>query len=248
MAGPTLSSQPREISFERERLRMIFFGDPGVGKTTLAMTAPRPLVVDTDGGLISAAIQGQRGITIEPTGWKDLEGLYWWAKERQDQFETVVFDSITTLQRLLLDEIVSDVGDEKKGRKTVMEFVPEQGMYQANQRQVGRILTDFRRLGRHMILTAGVRDRFGKRAPDVAPGLLSILAHWSSVTGELIIHQAQDGSETRLLLTGPSPQRETKTRFRSLSPLVPNPTFPELWKRVSGEYEEVEARMKATKA
>lgn len=246
---PQLSREPHQLSLEKEQLRIAIYGEPGVGKTYLALTFPRPFVIDTDGGLITGAIQGVEAFTQEPTGWRDLEALYFWCKERRDRFDTIVFDSVTTLQRLLLDEIVDATGEVKTPDKPVMQFVPEQGMYLANQRQVARILTEFRRLGKHMVVTAGVRQRLtaegvpiGKRSPEVAPGLLTIINHWSSVVGELVV-QTRDktGAElaepVRALLTAPTSDRTSKTRFRNLLPYVLNPSYQEIWSRVVKEYE-----------
>jgi AAA domain-containing protein len=249
-----LRYEPQPIAFEREKLRMTIFGEPGVGKTTFAMTFPRVFVIDTDGGLISAAIQGLDAVSYEPTGWQEFEAIYFWAKERQDKFDTIVIDSITALQRMLLDEIVDATGDVKAPEKPVMQFVPEQGMYLANQRQIARILTDLRRLGKHLVITAGVRQGktpsglpIGPKYPDVSPGLANIIGHWSSVVGEIVLRDRDnDGRELaepiRALYTAPSDDRRTKSRFRSLMPYVPNPTFDEVWKRVEKEYANVIAR------
>lgn len=232
---------------DREKMRMLVFGQPGVGKTTLALSFPRPLIIDTDGGLISGAIQGLGGVSYEPNGWKEFESLYWWAKERRDRFDTVIIDSITTVQRLLIDELVGATVEKKGANAPVMEFVPEQATYLATQRQVGRILNDFRMLGTHMVVTAGVRERLGKRSPDVSPGIFAVLAHWSSVIGELVVQtRGKDGQELesplRALLTAPSSDRESKSRFASLTPYVANPTFDKMWTAILGEYDEAAAR------
>jgi hypothetical protein len=246
---PQLSREPQKLSLEKEKLRLVAYGDPGVGKTWFSLTFPRPFVIDTDAGLITGAIQGVDAWSQEPTGWRDLEALYFWCKERRDQFDTIIFDSITTLQRLLLDEIVDATGEVKTPDKPVMQFVPEQGMYLANQRQIARILTEFRRLDKHMVVSAGVRQRLtaegvpiGKRSPEVAPGLLTIINHWSSVVGELTVRtRDKDGVElsepARALLTAPSSDRTTKSRFRSLMPYIPNPSYERIWTAVTKEYE-----------
>jgi hypothetical protein len=245
----TLSREPHQLSLEKEKLRILIYGSPGVGKTVMSLTFPQPLVIDTDAGLISGAIMGSEATAFEPTGWRDLEAMYFWAKERRDKFDTIVFDSITTLQRLLLDELVDQTTDVKTPEKPVMFFVPEQGQYLANQRQIARILTEFRRLGKHMVVTAGVRQRLtqegvpiGQRAPEVAPGLLTRLNHWSSVVGELVVQtRDREGKELpepiRALLTAPTSDRSTKSRFRNLLPYVPNPNFDVMWAAVTKEYE-----------
>jgi hypothetical protein len=254
MAGPPrLRYEPQPIALERERLRMLVYGNPGVGKTTFGLTFPRPLVIDTDGGLISGAIQGMGGVSYEPNGWQEFQALYFWAKGKADLFDTIIIDSITTVQRLLLDELTEATFDKKGADKPVMEFVPEQGMYLANQRQVGRILNDFRLFGKHMVVTAGVRERMGKRSADVAPGLFTILSHWSSVVGELVVQtRDKSGAEldvpARALLTSPSSDREAKSRFSSLLPYVVSPTFDEIWSRVLRQYEAVSTPKPETRA
>jgi hypothetical protein len=250
MAGPPkLPREPQPITLARERLRMCVYGDAGVGKTTLALTFPRTLVIDTDGGLISGAIQGMEGTSYEPRSWKEFDSLYFWAKAREAQFDTIVIDSITSLQRMLIDEMVDSTVDVKKPDKPIMEFVPEQGTYLANQRQIARILNEFRGLGKHMVVTAGVRERMGKRSPDMAPGLFTIVNHWSSVLAELVVvTRGKDGTAldipARALLTAPSSDRESKSRFRKLMPFVASPDFTELWSRIQSEYEEALTRLK----
>lgn len=230
--------EPHPLVAENEKLRMVVFGDPGVGKTTLAATFPRPLIVDVDGGLIAVALDGTDALVITPSGYKDLEDLYQWVKQHAGEVESIVVDSVTELQRLLVDQIV-DEGKGKTGRgsQSITDFVPEQAEYLANQRQIHRFLYALKQLGKHVIVTAGVRERGVKRCPDVTPGLLTIVNHWSSVTGELL-NIDKNGEIRRVLITQPSNTREAKTRFSSLTPYVENPTFTDLWGRIQKQHKE----------
>lgn len=247
---PRLRYEPKPISMNEQKMRLLCYGEPGVGKTTLALSFPRPFVINTDDGLISGAIQGLGGIEYAPEGWKEFEALYFWAKSHINDFDTVVLDSITTLQRLLMDELVEATVDKKGVNAPVMEFVPEQSMYLATQRQIGRILNDFRNLGKHLVVTAGVKDRLGKKSADVSPGIFSVLSHWSSVIGQLVVQtRDQSGAELptplRALITVPGSDREAKSRFRSLTPYVPAPTFQTIWQRVLAEYEAAASQPRA---
>lgn len=240
---PQLSKPPTKLTLEQERLRIVLYGEPGAGKTTLASTFPRPMFINTDDGLVSLAIEGIDVMHFEPEGYRDMEGLYWWLKERIDTFDTVVLDSVTTAQRLFLDEIHDlSLAAATRDKKPVMQWVPEQGEYLAQQRQMARMLTDLRRLDKHLIVTAGVKNREGRRSPDTAPGLFSILNHWASIMAELqvITHDAK-GEELpkprRILYTGYG-ARDTKSRFRSLLPYVPDPTYKTIWGRVIKQYQE----------
>ena len=256
MSGPVGADfkPPVELALTRERLRAVIYGEPDVGKTTFAATFPRPLFIDTDHNLISIAVTGYKPIVFDPTGYRALEQLYFWMKQNRDRFDTIVWDSISTGQRLLLNEI-HDQGIELdvaagKPVKPVMRFTPEQGEHQAQQKQLERILTDLRRLGKHIVLTAGVRDDNGLRRPDLSPGNFSILRYWPSLMGELVVvTQDKDGVELpkprRLLITSPA-GRAVKAKFASLRPGVWDPNFTTIWSRVEAEYAKAEASQTKT--
>jgi hypothetical protein len=213
----TAAHIPIPLMLENEKLRGVVYGDYGVGKTTAATSFPKPLVVDTDAGLISVALHGRVLEKFDPTGYKDLENLYLYIKSNADRYESIIIDSFTELQRSLLDEIVDDgaTRDKAKGNlNSITRFVPEQGEYLANQRQLRRILDAFRRLDKHVILTAGVRMRGQQRTPDCAPGALSIIGYWSSFIGEIVTHaESADAPLERYIVFEPTEQRIAKSRF-----------------------------------
>jgi hypothetical protein len=193
--APVLTSPVTTLKNTVQPLRAVIFGDPGVGKTTLALTMPRPFVIDCDGGLEGDAVEGHPDLFVQsPATYRDLEGLYYWAKDHLDDFDTIIFDSLDGLVRLLLNEVV-DQGKGKDSAKAkssksayALEVVPEQAEYLANQKQVERILTDFRRLGKPIVVTSAVRVKEGeKRSIDVAPGLKAIVNRWASLLGELVV-------------------------------------------------------------
>ena len=43
--------KPSEMKFEGKKLFIIVAGVPGIGKTTLALSAPKPLLIDLDKGV-----------------------------------------------------------------------------------------------------------------------------------------------------------------------------------------------------
>lgn len=242
MPAPTmkLAHKPEPLTLAQEKLRLVVYGDPGVGKTTLALTAPRPFVIDTDGGLVSAAIKGVEATVYRPQGYRDLEALCYYLRDTRDSYDTIVVDSLPALCTLTLNEIV----DEGKGKhgSTVTDMVPEQAEYGANLRQIQRFLNWLKALNKHVIVTAGVRESktsIGKNTPDLIPSILKDVQYWSSVTAELVIAPLQEGGEPqRILATVPSKQREAKSRFESLTPFVVDPTFPRMWEAVMKEYQQ----------
>ena len=44
--------QPENMRFDDKKIFMILSGLPGVGKTTLALSAPNPLLIDCDQGIV----------------------------------------------------------------------------------------------------------------------------------------------------------------------------------------------------
>lgn len=54
---------PEEMAFEDKKFSMIIYGSPGVGKTTLALSAPDPILIDFDGGVSRVKAQ-HRQLTI----------------------------------------------------------------------------------------------------------------------------------------------------------------------------------------
>lgn len=242
--APVLTSPVTTLKNTVQPLRAVIYGDPGVGKTTLALTMPRPFVIDCDGGLEGDAVDGHPDLFVQtPTTYRDLEALYYWAKDHLDDFDTIIFDSLDGLIRLLLNEVV-DQGKGKAKSSYILEVVPEQAEYLANQKQVERILTDFRRLGKAIVVTSAVRVKEGeKRCIDAAPGLKAIVNRWSSLLGELVVlrldpvtkEKSDKGVPTRVLFIDPSSAlRECKNRWAVLGGSVIEPNLGTIVETIKG--------------
>ena len=68
--------QPAEMDFSNQKFSMIISGSPGIGKTTLALSAPGPVLIDFDKG-VARVRAAHRKTTIEADTYeevlKDLE-------------------------------------------------------------------------------------------------------------------------------------------------------------------------------
>lgn len=249
---PTGFPAPKAVTLAGERLRLVIYGDPKVGKTTLAGSFPRPLFIDFDRGLESLAVQNMEAEQWPPPdydgpiGFKQLEQLYEYIRQHRDRWDTLIFDSLTVIQQALLNEIVDSRRDTNTTTDMLRLMVPEIGEYQGNMRQLERILVDFRRFNKHMVVIAGVRERLGKRSPNVSPSVGTILSHWASVIAELTVEDVQ-GGKARVLWTSPGPGREAGSRFRSLEPYMQEPTFDKIWAKVRAEYGKAQAASEARK-
>lgn len=83
---------------------MLCYGKSGTGKTTFASTFPKPYIFDFDNGMLS-----QRGKDIEYdtyTSWKACE-LKLQELEKSCPYETLIIDSVSTMQEYMMQEILS---------------------------------------------------------------------------------------------------------------------------------------------
>lgn len=82
--------RPEEMTFSDKRFSMILYGSPGVGKTTLALSAPSPILIDFDRGVSRVKAQ-HRKMTIECDTYeevlKDIES------QEVEACETIIIDT-----------------------------------------------------------------------------------------------------------------------------------------------------------
>ena len=83
---------PEDISTESKRIRLLIAGYPGIGKTTLALSAPRPLHVDLDFG-IDRVEPRYRKPYIQPASYDEILSDLAEGNEELDAFDTLVFDT-----------------------------------------------------------------------------------------------------------------------------------------------------------
>ena len=86
-----------EQKYENEKLCMILYGLPGVGKTTLAASAPKPIVIDCDRGMKRVNPEYRCDIS-NVSSYKDLlEDI----KSLGNEYETIVIDTGGSLIELM---------------------------------------------------------------------------------------------------------------------------------------------------
>lgn len=92
--------QPEEMDFRDKKFSMIISGPPGIGKTTLALSAPNPILVDFDGGVSRVAAR-HRKTTISIERYEEL--LSDMESPAFQEAETVVLDTGGSLITYLQD-------------------------------------------------------------------------------------------------------------------------------------------------
>ena len=95
----TMIVKPEQMDFSDKNIIMIILGLPGVGKTTLALSAPDVLLIDADEG-ISRVRPEHRKDTLIAKRYEDLlEDL----KSCEGQYKTIVIDTCGALIELMKD-------------------------------------------------------------------------------------------------------------------------------------------------
>lgn len=84
-----LIKKPNELTV-KTTLSALIYGQPGMGKTTLALSAPNPVLFDYDGGIhrVNAA---HRVPTVQITSWEETNEVL--SSEEIKGFDTIVIDT-----------------------------------------------------------------------------------------------------------------------------------------------------------
>ncbi len=90
--------KPEQMDFSGKKFNMVLAGPPGVGKTTVAMSAPNPILFDLDNG-VSRLRAEHRGVTSSNDTYEGL--LEDMQSEEYKQAETVIIDTGGSLIQLM---------------------------------------------------------------------------------------------------------------------------------------------------
>lgn len=90
---------PENMTFDNKKFSMILYGSPGVGKTTLALSAPDPVLIDFDRGMSRVKAQHRKAAIFCNTYEEVLNDIQ---SPEMANFQTIVVDTggsfITFLQ------------------------------------------------------------------------------------------------------------------------------------------------------
>ena len=196
-------------------VKLLVYGQAGVGKTTLIKTLPAPIVLSAEGGLLS--IQDADLPYIEISDVETLREAYEWLAGSAEaaQYKSVALDSLSEIAEVVLVA-------EKKIAKD-----PRQA-YGAMQEQITEIIRAFRDLpGRHIYMSAKVektQDESGRMlyAPSM-PGnkIGQSLPYFFDTVLALRVEKDADGVTQRALMCDSDGLWLAKDRSGKLAPWEP---------------------------
>ena len=103
--------KPFEMKQAKKKIRILIAGFPGIGKTTLALSAPKPLHIDVDRGVDRVRASDRKDFTQPNTYEELLQDL----KSDLSEYETLVFDTGGKLLDLMKPYVIKQ--DSKNGQK-----------------------------------------------------------------------------------------------------------------------------------
>ena len=139
--------------FANSGVKVLVFGQAGAGKTRLIHTLPAPVILSTEGGLLSLRDFDLPYIQIDNIA--ELQEAYTWLTESEEakQFQSVALDSISEIAEVVLSS-------EKRSAKD-----PRQA-YGSMADQMADLIRAFRDLpGRHVYFSAKLektQDEMGR--------------------------------------------------------------------------------------
>lgn len=107
----SLIKKPYELSIQ-EKVKLLIYGQPGVGKTTLALSSPSPLLLDFDNGVHRVDYEHQTD-TVQMTCWEDCINVL---NENLNDYQSIVIDTGGKMLDYMSQYIIKN--NPKKGRSS----------------------------------------------------------------------------------------------------------------------------------
>ena len=232
---------------ETDYINMLVYGEPGVGKTRLAGSSVlvpelRPvLLIDFEGGTLSLAGDMREIDVVQPTSLREIDNLYG-ALYDDMPYRTVIVDSLSELQKFLMQDIMREVVNKDPERDADVAGLREWGK---NSEQVRRIVRAFRDLPCNTVFTAladeSKDERSGiNRVRPALPGKLKgeVAGYVDMVlymyTREVQVQGTKERQIKSLVLTQGTERQVAKDRSGTLPLLIETPTMQTIRNHVKG--------------
>jgi len=192
-------------------VKALVFGEAGMGKTVLCATAPKPLIISAEAGLLSLSDHDIPVIEVKTV--QDVMDVYEWitTSKEADDFETICLDSITEIAEVLLTQYKKEEKDPRKA-------------YGRLNDDMSTLIRSFRDLkGKHVYFSCKMIRKEDESAgfasyKPAMPGntLINNLPYFFDEVLALRIGKLPSGKEFRYLQTQPELQWPAKDRSGTL--------------------------------
>ena len=207
-------------------VKLLVYGRPGVGKTTLCASAPSPLIISCEGGLMALADKDIPVIEVD-TVEEIYDALEFCSSKKGKKYKTICLDSASDIAEVFLSELKKDTKD------------PRQAYGKMNDHLLD-LLRSFRDLKNKnvviickekMVVDEGIElvtpSMPGKSLVEAVPYLFDIVAHM-----EIIENFDDDDDESfRALRCQPTDDVVAKDRSGKLNELE-EPNLKKLFRKI----------------
>ena len=212
-------------------VKTLVYGGSGMGKTVLMSTAPAPVLISAESGVLSLAPRnierlqgvGTPGITynmpiIKVSTIEDLTQAHLWCLQSAEakQFQTIGLDSISEIMEVVLNNAKKQVKDPRQAYGELIE--KGQALVRA-----------FRDLpGKHVVISAKMEPtkdemtgvvKYGPSVPGSKLG--PSLPYFFDEVFRLGVNKTPQGESYRFIQTQPDLQYEAKDRSGALAAMEP---------------------------
>lgn len=136
-----------------KRLKALFYGNAGVGKTTAAIHFPKPYLIDTERGSendqYTKILSAQGGLIFQTNDFSEMITEVKSLLTEKHEYKTLIIDPLTTVYNYLLDEAATRVGTD---------FGRHYGDANKHMRHLLNLLT---RLDMNVIITSHSKNEYG---------------------------------------------------------------------------------------
>ena len=197
-----------------KNVNMVVYGAPGAGKTYMIRTAPSPIIISAEGGMLSLSDVTPAIDVINVSSRQECIDVYAWLKNSKeaDKYKTVCIDSLSEIAEVLLSE---ELKSHKDGRKAYGNMAQEMMI----------VVRKFRDLDKNSYMTTKLKTNIDEDSGLVSyqpyvPGrtFLEALPYYFDVVTPLLIGKDSDNRPVRYLLTQGNYQYIAKDRSGTLKP------------------------------
>lgn len=208
----------------------VVYGSPGSGKTSLAATAPAPLILDFERGAAASvrAVGNPDARIVQVDSMEQVRNAYEYLASKRHDFKSVVIDPIGELQRLSLRTVVANYTSRRQ-----YEDLPSMTDWNKALHDLIKMVTAFRSLPIHCVITAHAsipeheEDTVkplvsGRQFGPFLEGAMDLLAY-------LHLEEDSEGNPVRRLITDPTPTIRAKNRGGKLPSVIEHPNLSEIF-------------------
>lgn len=225
-------------------VKVLLYGRNGHGKTRIAASGPRTLIVDiNEKG--TQSVRERDADVFAARRWTDLTYLYWYLRDGDHDYQTVAVDTLTQAQNLCMAHVLKRAEDRDPNRPPSMPDRRSWG-------QLGELLKpwilDMRNLPLNVVFVTQLRKDTGddddeevktRFVPDLSPSVRGTAMSAVGIMGYVFQREVEVGRRDKskkkgntrkewrtLMMVGPHDDYETKDRTFNLGRIVVNPSVP----------------------